>query len=666
MRRLAGPLACAGALLAASALLVAADKKEPTIRDLEGRKVEVRQNEKVDSSNQRAMENYRAFLALSSADAKLRAEAMRRLGDLNLEAGEIERAERDIQANADLKSIEAIRLYTGLLKAYPQYSRNDVVLYQLARAYEANAQPEEALGVLDRLVGRFPASRHFDEAEFRRGEILFSAKRYPEAEKAYGTVIEFGPKSPFYQQSLYKHGWSLYKQSQNETSLKSFGALLDLKLVNPKATAQLVDPKRLSRPDRELVDDTFRVFSITFSNLDGAKSVDSYLSRQAPKPYAYLLYSHLGDLYIDKERYTDAADTYRAYVAKDPNDEHSPILEMQAIDAYKRGGFASLVLDGKKEFVNHYSLGTPFWQGRDPAKYPAVVKELKTNVKDLAQYYHADAQKNKKPESYAEAARWYRSYLASFPNDPDAAGTNYLLADTLFESQQYRAAAQEYERTAYAYPFHPKSDEAGFAALVSYEKQEALLQGAEKAELHKQNIDSELKFARTFPQHPQANVVLTRAAQQIFDSNDLPRAVEVGHEVLARQPPVDAQKQRTAWTIVGHSEFDLGHFDNPLVRQIFERADGVVGLQRIAFRIELRIFVANHFFLIGGVPHLPPHCISGKDECMAAVLDEPIEMQSRGPRPIFTVAWNNNDLGSFDSAVIIKVQVRYITDLDIF
>ncbi|MGH8314526.1 MAG: tetratricopeptide repeat protein, partial [Steroidobacterales bacterium] len=301
-RRLTGPLACAGALLAASALLVAADQKEPTIKDLEGRKVEVRQNEKVDSSNERAMENYRAFLALSSADAKLRAEAMRRLGDLNLEAGEIERAERDIQANADLKSIEAIRLYTGLLKAYPQYSRNDVVLYQLARAYEANAQPEEALGVLDRLVGRFPTSRHFDEAEFRRGEILFSAKRYPEAEKAYGTVIAFGPKSPFYQQSLYKHGWSLYKQSQNESSLKSFGTLLDLKLVNPKATGQLVDPKRLSRPDRELVDDTFRVFSITFSNLDGAKSVDSYLSRQAPKPYAYLLYSHLGDLYIDKVR----------------------------------------------------------------------------------------------------------------------------------------------------------------------------------------------------------------------------------------------------------------------------------------------------------------------------------------------------------------------------
>jgi len=37
------------------------------------------------------------------------------------------------------------------LKTYPKYERNDAVLYQLARAYELNAQPDEALAALDRL-----------------------------------------------------------------------------------------------------------------------------------------------------------------------------------------------------------------------------------------------------------------------------------------------------------------------------------------------------------------------------------------------------------------------------------------------------------------------------------------------------------------------------------
>ena len=66
-----------------------------------------------------------------------------------------------------------------------------------------------------------------DEVQFRRGELLFSAKRYPEAEKAYAAVIGRGGTSTFYQQSLYKHGWSLFKQSLTLESLPSFGGVLD-------------------------------------------------------------------------------------------------------------------------------------------------------------------------------------------------------------------------------------------------------------------------------------------------------------------------------------------------------------------------------------------------------------------------------------------------------
>jgi len=62
---------------------------------------------------------YRAFLALSSSDAKLRAEAMRRLGDLNLEPAEIGARRIGGAGERDLKNTEAIRLYAGLLKAYP-------------------------------------------------------------------------------------------------------------------------------------------------------------------------------------------------------------------------------------------------------------------------------------------------------------------------------------------------------------------------------------------------------------------------------------------------------------------------------------------------------------------------------------------------------------------
>ena len=73
---------------------------------------------------------------------------------------------------------------------------------------------------------------------------------------------------------------------------------------------------------------------------------------------------------MEKERYTDAADSYRAFVSQDRNNEKAPLLEMQAIEAYSKGGFPQLVLQGKKEFVENYSFGTPYWQGRDPKSEP--------------------------------------------------------------------------------------------------------------------------------------------------------------------------------------------------------------------------------------------------------------------------------------------------------
>ena len=102
-----------------------------------------------------------------------------------------------------------------------------LVLYQLARAYEAEGKLEEALATLDRLIKEYPQTPHYAEAEFRRGETLFVEKRYGEAEEAYQKVLDRGPDTGFYEQSLYKHGWSLFKQQRYVDSLPSFFLLLD-------------------------------------------------------------------------------------------------------------------------------------------------------------------------------------------------------------------------------------------------------------------------------------------------------------------------------------------------------------------------------------------------------------------------------------------------------
>ena len=555
---LGAALLTAGCALAQAQVAAAPAK---TVGDLLGNRVPVHKDNGKVGSQAKAMQSYQEFLKLQNTDPRLRAEALRRLADLNLESGELDRMSSEVTAE-DLQGAEAIRLYTTLLKAYPDYPRNDQVLYQLARAYETTGQSEQALATLDTIAKRYPNARDNGEVQFRRGELLFSAKRYPEAETAYAAVIARGAQgSGFYTQSLYKHGWSVFKQGQNEESLPSFAGVLDQTLLDAKHGGAARSLDALPRADKELVEDTLRVMCISLSYLDGAKSIDPLLAQHNRLAYAWLLYARLGDLYVQKQRYQDAASTYRAFVARDPVDPHAPVLSMQAIQAYTKGGFTDLVLEGKTEFVRSYGFDAPFWQGREHSAYPEVVTELKDNLKDLAQHYHATAQQTKKAEDYALAARWYRAYLAFFPGEAESAETNYLLADALFESHQYGEAVTEYEHTAYDYPPGNRSAVAGYAVLVSYQKQEELLPAAQKAAWHAKAVDAGLKFSEHFPDHPETPGVLTRAAQDVFASADLPRAIGIANLLLAHQPPVDQAKQRIAWTIIGQAQFTLGVFD---------------------------------------------------------------------------------------------------------
>ncbi len=121
-------------------------KKRDTIASLEDKTVDVRPGRVILNSSDQARDNYRAFLDLVSNDPELRAEAMRRLGDLELEATEAEQLVENVGAIEFDAYDNAVGLFHSLLESYPDYGRNDSVLYQLARAYEVAGKTDEANG----------------------------------------------------------------------------------------------------------------------------------------------------------------------------------------------------------------------------------------------------------------------------------------------------------------------------------------------------------------------------------------------------------------------------------------------------------------------------------------------------------------------------------------
>lgn len=506
-----------------------------------------------------ALDAWLAFGAVAGSDDR-NMHAMRRIADLQLTLSE-ETASEPNEREAGIKT--AIDSYQALLRDHPDYPDVDGVLYQLARAHDSLGDGAGSLALLTRLSESHPASPHYAEAQFRRGEMLFVQRRYAESEDAYQSVLDLAERSRFHQQTRYKHGWSLFKQNRHEEALDDFIAVVDQSLTaDPAQESGPVDPDTLPRAERELVADALRVIGLSFSYLDGPRSVADYLDQRPVLAYEHLIYTSLADLYLEKERYNDAAQTFAGYVARNPGHQHAPAYQLRVVDIYDQAGFAAPALAARHDFLRGYGPRSAYWQQHDIADMPQVADRLKQELLAMAQRSHAAAQAAPAGSGEATterlaAAAWYRDYLAFFPDDVESPRLSFMLAELLTETGEYAEAIERYEQSAYDYAMHPHAAEAGYATLLSHERHIATLADAEeKAVWQELAVVSALRFADAFPTHAETPAVLTRTAEQLFAQHRHEDALSVATRVLQIEPSADAGLRRSAWTIAGHVQFE--------------------------------------------------------------------------------------------------------------
>ncbi len=610
MRRLAIAMLLAPALLAGCA----AHRDNPpqgTLAELRTVQPDV-QEATVEQGLEQAMESYRRFLE-ETPETAMTPEAMRRLADLEIEkqfgirAGDGKprgmsapepartpadaatgtpdpaatvaedsprESDQDFERRTTAQSaippaggaaadpaaaLEAIALYDKLLAEYPSYENSDKVLYQKARAYDELGKTDEAMATMERLIRANPHSEHYDEVQFRRGEYFFTRRRYRDAESAYSAIVGMGPATSYYELALYKLGWTYYKQELYEEALHEFVALLDYKVSIGYDFDQTHEEE-----DERRVADTFRVISLSFSNSGGPEAVGEYFSTFGNRSYEDRVYNNLGEYYLAKLRYDDAAKTYRAFVALYPFHRAAPRFGMRVVDTFTKGGFPKLVLEAKREFASTYGLHAEYWQHFEPEESPEVLAYLKANLKDLAEHYHAQYQNAQEPDEkladYREALRWYGDYLESFPKDPDSPPMNYRLADLLLEHEDFGAAAKQYERTAYGYPPHEQSAAAGYAAVYAYREQLKVADEGLRDAVRRDTVASSLHFADSFPDDEHAAAILGAAADDMYEMKTYTEAVAAAQRVIDTYPGADAAIRRSAWIVVAHGSFELADY----------------------------------------------------------------------------------------------------------
>lgn len=452
--------------------------------------------------------------------------------------------------------LEAIETYKRILASYKGYDRKDEVLYQMARAYDEIGQPDEAIRIMERLVTEYPYARTADEVNFRRGEYYFVRKRWRDAEQAYRAVVAAGSDSPFYEHSLYKLGWSLYKQSIFDAALENFFTVLDHRRMNG-----YVFERYEEEGDAHRVTDTFRVISLCVDNLGGPGVLEEYFEENGQPDYADKVYANLAEYYFEKRRYDDAASIYRSFVKLNPMHKVAPAFNLRVIEIFEQAGFTQRVVEAKEEFSERYALASDYWTANEIYESSGVVEILRTHLVDLASYYHALYQDPRfvkdREENFSAARRWYRQIVSSYPASPATPMARYRLADLLLEHQEFVDAAIEYEHAAYDYARQAWSVDAAYAAIYAYRQEIEHAEGARRRGVMSLAASSSLRFADAFPEHGQVPNVLTNAANDLYELKKYPLAIDAARKMIARYPHSHSGLRRSAWSVVAYASIEI-------------------------------------------------------------------------------------------------------------
>lgn len=570
--------------LGACGVMNGADQKRTTLADLPeakapniAKKVALIDVDRIEAS-------YRKALA-AAEDPALRQQIKLRIADLAMSRSE--------QAQLDAVTMERfydqpIALYRELIAEASAPSAHgstatlalDQLRYKLAKAYSLDGRMVEAAAVLDQLAQTDPASPLIPETQFRRAEKAFAEGDYSAAERHYQSVVA-GADSPFKQNARYMQGWAQFKQGEYQLALRAFADVLDPLLARAQTPSDLaplmasLDPAQAS-----LANDTLRVMGFSLAYLDGAASIAQLQTDIGPRVYQHLLYEQLGQLYLEQKRFSDSAATYQMYVTRNPAADMAPDFSIKRIQVYELGNFPSQILPAKTEFVRRYGITSHYWTERGGVLNHQARTYLHDSLQELASYHHAQAQtlkanakrsnfgarqaaEREAVSAYANAALWYREFVQTFPTDARAAEMTFLLAESLYEAEDYGQALVAYEQVAYHYRHPAKGADAAYAAVLAAQQLLERTQpsmGEVRHQWQQKKIHNALRFAQFYPADSRAVRVLAQAATELLEQNDPHSAVAAAKQVLDWQPQAEGQLRFNAWLVLAHGQFDLSQY----------------------------------------------------------------------------------------------------------
>lgn len=529
-----------------------------------------------------AIARFEEFLRKYSDDPKYTPDAMFRLAELYFEKSsddyllasrafedeltKYESGERpDEPVPPDPTYEKTIGLHRDLLTRFPSYRLADAARYLLGYCYGEQEQQDEALAEYVALVENYPDSKFQAEVWTRIGEIHFDGNDAESLEKAisaYRKVQQF-PDSPYYDKALYKIAWTYYRLDRYDEAVTSFVELVDY-ADQQKAKTGI--------SGSELRTEAIQYIAISLADeawggLDKAKAV---LGPIESKDYTGELWKRYGEILYDQTRYRQAISVLEYTMAKYPTARYNPEAQEKVVRSYEQLRDFDGATSAREKLVKNFSEGSG-WYAANKDDTEAITNAEGLTEKSLytaaifrhqqAQAYKGQGRRDDASRSYLAAAQAYEKYLARFPDSKNSYDFEFFLAECLYYSGDFMAAATQYDKVRDSKVDNKHLEAAALSAVITYEKEIESQVSARKlpkldvltgdqrkgkkverrelSPIHNKLISSSDRFVELLPVSKRAPNIQYRAAETFYKHDQLDEARKRFVKIVENHPGTD-------------------------------------------------------------------------------------------------------------------------------
>jgi tetratricopeptide (TPR) repeat protein len=365
---------------------------------------------------------------------------------------------------------KTVTLYRDLIANFPKYPLLDGAHYLLGYCLGEQGEEEQAVEIYTRLVERFETSRFVVEAWTRIGEYYFDSNQLAKAIEAYTHVLAFKTSS-FYDKALYKLAWTYYRLDRFDEAVKHFADLVDD-----------ADAKKSMKTGGELRGEALQYMAVSFAeekwgNLEKARA---FFASIGGRTWAAEVYALLGEAYFDQSKFSDAIVALDLALKTAPKAPFAPKLQDKIVTAYERMRDFDGAAKAREALAQNFVQGSAWYQAN--ASLPevlAVARELsERSLMAAAVFHHRQAQTFKDASrfedaksEYTAAAVSYQRYLDRFASTKNRYEITYYLADCLYYSLQFGAAAKTFALVRDDVANDLYREPAAYSAVLASERQ---------------------------------------------------------------------------------------------------------------------------------------------------------------------------------------------------